>query len=61
MNIPSSKVWLPDIVLYNKYHLFFKLLIINIIIIIVCYCLISADGDYQITTNTKVTINYDGI
>ncbi|CAF1101015.1 unnamed protein product, partial [Brachionus calyciflorus] len=37
INVPSSNIWLPDVVLYN-----------------------NADGDYQITTKTKATINYDG-
>lgn len=37
IKIPSSNIWLADIVLYN-----------------------NADGDYQVTTQTKATINYNG-
>lgn len=37
IKIPSSNIWLADVVLYN-----------------------NADGDYQVTTQTKATINYNG-
>ncbi|CAG0894178.1 unnamed protein product [Darwinula stevensoni] len=44
--VPSEHIWLPDIVLYNKYESFFAI--------------ITADGNYEVTLMTKATLKYTG-
>ncbi len=56
LHIPSSEIWLPDVVLYNKYLLlpalsFFK----NAISFY-----FSADGNYQVSIMTKAIVTFDG-
>ncbi|KAF5271841.1 hypothetical protein FQA39_LY07981 [Lamprigera yunnana] len=51
--VPSEHIWLPDIVLYNKYGI--KLYFLNHNVI--CF---SADGEYVVTTMTKAVLRHTG-
>lgn len=54
--VPGQLIWLPDVVLYNKYACPFA----DRRSSDQAYARFSADGNYQVTIITKATITYTG-
>jgi nicotinic acetylcholine receptor, invertebrate len=52
--VPYEMIWVPDIVLYNKYFLLSKICIFS------TKKFFSADSNYNITISTKATLHHDG-
>jgi nicotinic acetylcholine receptor len=73
--VPSEHIWLPDIVLFNKYvarlihFALLSALLMQRVLLVAYIALVlvlnlcdsfSADGNYEVTLMTKATLSYTG-